>query len=73
MNEASVKRIREKYTGKVIELTAPMDDPQPIPVGCLGKCTGVDDMGQLLMKWNCGRSLSLIPSVDSFRIVEDAQ
>ena len=72
MNEASVKRIREKYTGRTIELTAPMDDPQPIPVGSRGTCTGVDDMGQLLMKWNCGRSLSLIPGVDSFQIVEDA-
>ena len=73
MHKASVKRIREKYTGKTIELTAPMDDPQPIPVGSRGKCMAVDDMGQLLMKWNCGRSLSLIPGVDSFRIMEDSE
>ena len=73
MNEAAVKRLRERYTGKTIELTAPMDDPHPIPVGSRGKCTAVDDMGQLCMAWYCGRSLSLIPGVDSFRIVEDEQ
>ena len=73
MNEAAVKRLREKYTGKTIELTGIMDDPQPIPVGSRGLCPGVDDMGQLLMRWHCGRSLSLIPRVDSFRIVEDEQ
>ena len=73
MNETAVKRLRERYTGKTIELTAPMDDPQPIPVGSRGKCTAVDDMGQLCMAWDCGRSLSLIPGVDSFRILEDEQ
>ena len=73
MNEVAVRRLREKYTGKTIELIGIMEDPQPIPVGSRGLCTGVDDMGQLLMRWHCGRSLSLIPGVDSFRIVEDEQ
>ena len=73
MNETAVKRYRERYTGKIIELTGPMDAPQPIPVGSRGLCTGVDDMDQLLMRWHCGRSLSLIPGVDSFRVVEDEQ
>ena len=73
MNEAAVMRLREKYTGRTIELTGIMDDPQPISVGSRGLCTGVDDMGQLLMHWHCDRSLSLIPGVDSFRILEDEQ
>ena len=31
---------------------------------------GVDDAGQLLVRWETGSSLSLIPDVDSFRIAE---
>ena len=72
MTEATVKHLREKYTGKQIELTGPMNDPQPIPVGSRGLCIGVDDMGQLIMRWNSGRSLSLIPGEDSFRTAEGA-
>ena len=31
---------------------------------------GVDDAGQILVRWETGSSLSLIPGVDSFHIVQ---
>ena len=49
------------------------DDPQPIPPGTIGAVKGVDDAGQLLMRWSNGRSLSLIPGVDSFHIIHPAE
>jgi len=47
-----------------------MDDPQAPQTGTRGEVMGVDDAGQLLVRWETGSSLSLIPGVDSFRIVQ---
>lgn len=43
-----------------------MEDFQAPPVGTEGTVCGVDDMGHLLMKWDSGSSLSLIPGVDEW-------
>ena len=62
--------LRERYPcGTKVELLA-MDDPQAPPMGTTGEVIGVDDAGQLLVRWETGSSLSLIPGVDSFRIVQ---
>ena len=47
-----------------------MGDPQAPPIGTMGEILGVDDAGQLLVRWETGSTLSLIPGVDSFRIVQ---
>ena len=60
---------RQYPRGTKVKLLA-MDDPQAPPVGTLGEILGVDDAAQLLVRWETGSSLSLIPGVDSFRIAE---
>jgi hypothetical protein len=45
------------------------EDPRPIPPGTKGNVVGVDDMCSIMIKWDNGRSLSLIPDVDSFHII----
>ena len=60
---------RQYPRGTKVELLG-MDDPQAPPTGTMGVVMGVDDAGQLLVRWETGSSLSLIPSVDSFRIAE---
>ena len=62
--------LRERYPcGTKVELLA-MDDPQAPPPRTMGEVMGVDDAGQILVRWETGSSLSLIPGVDSFRIAE---
>ena len=65
-----IAALRERYPhGTRVELLS-MDDPQAPPMGTTGEVIGVDDAGQLLVRWATGSSLSLIPGIDSFRIVQ---
>jgi len=68
--EKEVLRIRTMYpAGTRIELIS-MDDPySTLKPGDMGTVQGVDDAGQIMMKWDSGSSLSLIPGEDSFRRV----
>ena len=62
--------LREGYPcGTKVELLR-MDDPQAPPTGTRGEVMGVDDTGQILVRWETGSSLSLISGIDSFRIVQ---
>ena len=68
-NREQVKWTKEQYPpGTRIRLNS-MEDPQAVPAGTEGTVLAVDDGGQLLMKWDNGRSLSLIPGVDSFQMI----
>ena len=65
-----IAALRERYPrGTRVKLLG-MDDPQAPPSGTLGEVIAVDDAGQILVRWETGSSLSLIPDVDSFRIAE---
>ena len=69
-SKEQIDALRERYPRETrVELLA-MDDPQAPPMGTMGEILGVDDAGQLLVRWATGSSLSLIPAVDSFRIVQ---
>ncbi|AOH48058.1 DUF4314 domain-containing protein [Selenomonas sp. oral taxon 920] len=65
-----IAALRERYPrGTKVELLA-MDDPQAPPMRTMGEIMGIDDAGQLLVRWETGSSLSLIPGVDLFRIMQ---
>ena len=65
-----IAALRERYPrGTRVKLLG-MDDPQAPPMGTRGEVMCVYDAGQILVRWETGSSLSLIPDVDSFRIAE---
>lgn len=73
MNEYSrlmrlAKLNKELYpAGTRVELNF-MEDPwNPVPSGTRGTVVHVDDMGQIHMKWDNGRTLALNSEEDSFR------
>ena len=67
-----IERLRKRYPiGTMVELIS-MEDAQSPPSGTLGRIQGVDDAGSILVSWQSGSSLSLIPEVDSFHIVKEA-
>ena len=73
-NKNKVELLRQRYpAGTRICLDSMENDPQPIPSGTMGTVVAVDDMGQLIMKWDNGRGLSLIPGEDSFHVVQQKQ
>ena len=70
LTSKQVERIRRSYPpGTRIQL-ASMDDSQGVPPGTCGTVVYVDDAGQIGMKWDNGRSLSLVPGVDSFATMD---
>lgn len=63
-----VKKIKETYPpGTRLELLH-MDDPyHPVPDGTRGTVHHVDDQGHIDMRWDNGRTLSLVYDKDKFR------
>lgn len=70
-SRAEVDSLKKRYPpGTRIRLNH-MDDPYaPVPDGTTGVVKAVDDAGQLIMAWDNGRSLSLVPGVDSFSVIQ---
>ena len=70
LSEKEIARLRQKYpTGTQIRLDR-MDDPfAPVPPGTIGEVTAVDDGGNIHMRWQNSRSLSLIEEADDFTVI----
>ena len=66
-----VECIRARYqAGMRIELLH-MDDVQAPPAGTRGTIIAVDDVGDLIVAWDNGSRLNLVPGVDAFRVISD--
>ena len=69
-NEIELDRIRREYpVGTIIELIEMSDKFAP-PVGTLGEVIGVDDVGDLEIRWSTGSGLKVILSEDRIHKVD---
>lgn len=69
-----VEMVKWQYpVGTRIRLNSLCNVERDMPVGLCGTVIGVDDQPALLMKWDNGRSLSLMPFEDDFAVIEQEQ
>ena len=68
-----IAALRQKYPkGTMVQLLS-MEDVQAPPPRTLGEVQGIDDAGQILVHWQTGSSLNLLPGVDIFRILREEE
>jgi len=48
-----------------------MDDMNGVPDGTYGQIYYIDDIGNIIVKWENGSSLALIPDIDEFEIISE--
>lgn len=71
MRKDMVESLRERYpVGLRVELVS-MDDPYNtrLTPGAKGTVMGVDDIGTIHVKWDCGSTLGVVYGVDSCRAI----
>lgn len=79
MNKINVEKLREEYVEKLREeykkgtriRLVQMDDVQAPPVGTEGTVQDVDDAGSILVKWDNGSSMNVLPDIDIIQKVVD--
>jgi len=62
------ERMKENYPSGTRIVLISMEDPfAPVPSGMRGTVNFIDDIGQIHMHWDNGRSLAIVPGEDVFR------
>lgn len=72
--EKEAKRTKAAYPEGTRLMLLHMDDAHaPVPEGTRGTVKHVDDLGQIHMQWDNGRTLAIVPGVDSFRTLTEEE
>ena len=68
-DQKKVQRIKDRYKAGMRIRLIRMDDIQAPPPGTEGTVTGVDDVGSILMSWDNGSGLNIVPEEDEFEVI----
>lgn len=69
LRDVQVKQIKYTYLKGMRVRLIRMDDFQAPPIGTEGTVRGVDDTGAILVNWDTGSSLNVIPEQNSVEII----
>ena len=69
LSDVQVKQIKYTYLKGMRVRLIRMDDFQAPPIGTEGTVRGVDDTGAILVNWDTGSSLNVIPEQNSVEII----
>lgn len=58
----------KELNGKRIRIIH-MDDKDPVPSNTEGTIDHTDDIGQIHVKWDNGRTLAVVPETDTYEII----
>ena len=73
-SEKEIEYYRSRYpAGTRICCDCMSDDLRPVPPGTTGTVVGVDDMCSIMVRWDNGQGLSLVPGVDSFHVISQEE
>ena len=67
MPEKEVLKLKQEYPPETRIVLNHMDDKWAVSPGTRGTVEYIDDGGHIHMRWDNGRSLSLVPEADDFR------
>ena len=68
-DNTEIKTIKETYLPGMRIRLLKMDDMQAPPVGTVGTVRCVDDIGSILVAWDNGSGLNVIPGEDEVSIL----
>lgn len=70
MSREFIETQNELLIGRRVQCLEMPDDPHPITKGTKGTIEFIDSAGHIHVRWDNGRSLSLIPNVDHYLILD---
>lgn len=66
-NDETIKLLKREYPEGTRVVLIDMIDKRAVPEGTEGTVVAVDGIGNIIMKWDNGSTLSLIPELDKFK------
>lgn len=73
IRKEKLEMLRKRYPAGTKVCLDAMEGEHQMESGLKGTVTYVDDIGQILVQWENGSSLSLIPGVDRFQKISDPE
>lgn len=73
LRRAAVKYKQLYPAGTRIVLEYMHNDINPVPTGTMGTITDIDNISNIYVKWDNGRTLSICPQVDKFRTLTEEE